>query len=182
MSTSQRRMNASTWEEDLFLALHRMIHAVRMHKDNNELVQTSLKQFKRVLSAKEFESELAVLIFEERFFIDGEKIKFRRELVSLIQVLVDFFQRRGLGGLSFSPSAGNADEAEILRFIRWLIRSVEQDTPYAWLKGKLEAVDLTWIGIVQDVKSQHITPEDDLRERGRLIYMHALTSVKQMAE
>ena len=143
MSTSQQRINASTWEEDLFLALHRMIHAVRIHKDNNELVQASLIQFKKVLSAKEFASDFAVLIFENRFFVDGEKIKFRRELASLIQVLVDFFQRRGIGGLSFNPSAGNASEAEILRFIRWLVRSVEQDKPYDWLKEKLETTDLS---------------------------------------
>ncbi len=182
MSISQQRMNAPTWEEDLFLALHRMIHAVRIHKDNNELVQASLKQFKKVLSAREFEGDLAVLIFEERFFVEGEKIKFRKELVNLIQVLLDFFQRRGLGGLSFGPSAGNASEAEILSFFRWLVRSVEQDKPYAWLKEKLEDTDLSWVSIVQEVKSQRITPEDDLRERGRLIYMHALTSVKQMAE
>jgi HD-GYP domain-containing protein (c-di-GMP phosphodiesterase class II) len=182
MSMSQKRSNTSTWEENLFLSLHRMIHAVRIHKDNNELVQASLKQFKKVLSAREFEHDLAVLIFEERFFIDGEKIKFRRELASLIQVLVNFFQRRGLGGLSFGPSAGKASEAEILRFIRWLVRSVEQEKPYAWLKEKLEATDLSWISIIEEVKSQLITPEDDLRERGCLIYMHALTSVKQMAE
>ena len=182
MSVSQQRINTPTWEEDLFLALHRMIQAVRIHKDNNELVQASLKQFKEVLSSREFVDDLAVLIFEERFFVDGEKIKFRRELASLIQVLVDFFQRRGLGGLSFDPSTGNASEAEVLRFVRWLVRSVEEDNPYAWLKEKLEAKDLSWVGIVQEVKSQHITPEDDLRERGRLIYMHALTSVKQMAE
>jgi HD-GYP domain-containing protein (c-di-GMP phosphodiesterase class II) len=175
-------MSASTWEEELFLALHRMIHAVRIHKDNNELVQASLIQFKKVLSKKEFEGDFEVLIFEDRFFVDGEKIKFRRELASLIQVLVDFFQRRGIGGLSFSPSTVNASEAEVLRFIRWLIRSVEQDKPYVWLKEKLETTDLSWVGIVQEVKSQHITPEDDLRERGRIIYMHALTSVKQMAE
>lgn len=182
MSKSQKRMNTPTWEEALFLALHRMIQAVRIHKDNNELVQASLKQFKKVLSSRELADDLAVLIFEERFFVDGEKIKFRRELASLIQVLVEFFQRRGLGGLSFDPSSGNASETEILRFVRWLVQSVEQDNPYAWLKEKLDTTDLPWIGIVQEVKSQHITPEDDLRERGRLIYMHALTSVKQMAE
>ncbi len=182
MSMSQKQTNTPTWEEALFLALHRVIQAVRIHKDNNELVQASLKQFKKVLSSRELVDDLAVLIFEERFFVDGEKIRFRRELASLIQVLVEFFKRRGLGGLSFGPSAGNASEAEILCFVRWLVQSVEQDNPYAWLKEKLETTDLLWIGIVQEVKSQHITPEDDLRERGRLIYMHALTSVKQMAE
>ena len=182
MSVSQRPLNASTWEEELFLALHRMIHAVRIHMDNNELVQASLKQFKKVLSAGDLEGDLAVLISGERFFIEGERIRFRKELAGLIQVLLDFFQRRGLAGLIFGASAVNASEAEILRFVRWLVRSVEQDKPYAWLKEKLEAADFSWIGIVQEVDSRHITPEDDLRERGRLIYMHALTSVKQMAE
>ena len=182
MSVSQRPMEASTWEEDLFLALHRMIHAVRLHKDNNELVQASLKQFKTVLSVRESEGDLAVLISGGRFFVEGERIKFRKELSDLIQMMLDFFQRRGLGGLSIDPSIGNASETEILGFVRWLVRSVEQDNPYAWLKEQLEATDLPWIGIVQEVESQHITPEDDLRERGRLIYMHALTSVKQMAE
>jgi HD-GYP domain-containing protein (c-di-GMP phosphodiesterase class II) len=175
-------MHVPTWEEELFLALHRMIHAVRIHKDNNELVQASLKQFRKVLSARELEGDLAVLISGERFFIEGERIKFRKELASLIQVLLDFFQRRGLAGLSFDASAVKAPEAEILRFVRWLVRSVEQDKPYAWLKEKLEVADFSWIGIVQEVDSRHITPEDDLRERGRLMYMHALTSVKQMAE
>jgi HD-GYP domain-containing protein (c-di-GMP phosphodiesterase class II) len=182
MSTSQQPLNAPTWEENLFLALHRMIQAVRLHKDNNELVQVSLKRFKEALSAREFEDDLAVLIYNGRFFIEGEKIKFRKELVKLIQALQDFFQRRGLRGLNFSPSAGNASETEILAFVRWLVRSGEQDEPYAWLKEKLDTTDLSWVSIVQGMKSQDIPPQYDLRERGRLVYIHALTSVKQMAE
>jgi HD-GYP domain-containing protein (c-di-GMP phosphodiesterase class II) len=182
MSTPQKLSDAQTWEERLFLTFYRVIQAVRIHKDNNELVRDSLKQFISVLKKRESEDDLKILISEDRFFIREEMIKFRKELANLIQTLLDFFQKRNLGGLIFRPSVRNAPDEEILVFIRWLSQSVEQDKPYDWLEGKLEEKDLSWVDVVQEVKSKEISPKEDLRERGRLIYMHALTSVKQMAE
>ena len=182
MSTPQKRSDAQTWEESLFLTFYRVIQAVRMHKDNNELVHDSLKQFMKALKKREFEDDLQILISEDRFFIREEMIKFRKELTNLIQTLLDFFQRRNLGGLVFRPFVRNASDEEILVFVRWLFRSVEQDEPYAWLERKLEEKDFSWVDVVQEVKEKEIIPKEDLRERGRLIYLHTLSSLKQMAE
>ena len=92
----KENLKSASWEESLFLALYRTIQTLRIHQDNNQLVQVCLKRFKQVLSKMEMEDDLTLLIHEGRFYVQGEKVQYRKQLFNLIQALMDFFEKRSL--------------------------------------------------------------------------------------
>jgi hypothetical protein len=89
----------STWEEALFYNLFRMIQAIRIHQDNNQLVKLCLSAFQETIARLNLQEDITVQISEGRFYVQGEKIQYRKELMRLINSMLQFFQRRALEGL-----------------------------------------------------------------------------------
>jgi len=174
-------VEVTTWEETLFQNLYRLIQAVRIHQDNNQLVKVCAERFRETISRLKLDSELKLWISEGRFFVQMERLHYRKELVRIIHAMLDFFNRRALQGMVFSPQLSDAPLEEIVAFTRILIRSVEKAAPASWLEKQLDVARWPWLRILKGLEVQRGS-EKDLREKARNTYFHALTSVKDVVQ
>jgi HD-GYP domain-containing protein (c-di-GMP phosphodiesterase class II) len=181
MSLPARPAEAITWEETLFQNLYRMIQAVRIHQDNNQLVKVCVERFKETISKLQLESELKLWISEGRFFVQSERLHYRKELVRIVHAMLDFFNRRALQGVCFGPLITEAPMEEIVAFVRVLIQSVEKAAPASWLEKQMEVVKWPWLRILKGLEFERGS-DKDLREKARNTYFHALTSVKDVVQ
>ena len=180
--TPKKMQMSASWEESLFLALYRTIQTLRIHQDNNQLVRICLTRFKQVVSQMEMDGDLTLLIYEGRFYVQGEKVQYHKHLVSLMQALMEFFEKRGLRGLRFSPGLKKVPLGEILAFFRLLIQSIEHHSPALWLSEKVGGIRFFWVSIVQGKGSRRRQGDPGLQRRARTAYFSSLTSVKQVSQ
>ena len=181
MTLAARTAEATTWEETLFQNLYRLIQAVRIHQDNNQLVKVCVERFQDNMATLNLEGELKLWISEGRFFVQTERLHYRKELIRIVHAMLDFFNRRSLQGVCFTPQTSNAPLEEIVAFVRILIQSVEKSAPASWLEKQMEVVKWPWLRILKGLEFQRGS-EKDLREKARNTYFHALTSVKDVVQ
>ena len=181
MTLPVKMAEASTWEQTVFQNLYRLIQAVRIHQNNNELVRVCVGRFQETISSLKFETELKLWISEGRFFVQTERLHYRKELVRIIYAMLEFFNRRALQGICFSPLIPEAPMEEILAFVRILIQSAEKAAPAAWLGKQMEVAKWPWFRILQGLEVQR-GGDKDLKEKARNTYFHALTSVKDVVQ
>jgi HD-GYP domain-containing protein (c-di-GMP phosphodiesterase class II) len=181
MTLAAKTAKATTWEETLAQNLYRMIQAVRIHQDNNQLVKVCVERFQESIARLKLQTELRLWISEGRFFVQTERLHYRKELVRIIHALLDFFNRRSLQGVCFSPQVASAPMEQIVAFMRILIQCVEKAAPASWLEKQLEVAKWPWLQILKGLEFQRGS-DKDLREKARNTYFHALTSVKDVVQ
>jgi HD-GYP domain-containing protein (c-di-GMP phosphodiesterase class II) len=174
-------VEATTWEETFFQNSYRLIQAVRIHQDNNQLVKVCVERFQETISRLKLQDELKLWISEGRFFIQKERLHYRKELVRIVHAMLDFFNRRALQGVVFTPQVSGAPPEEIVAFVRILIQSTEKTAPASWLEKQLEVAKWPWLRILKGLEFQRGS-DKDLREKARNTYFHALTSVKDVVQ
>jgi len=182
MSRSEQAVTGPAWEETLFQAFYRMIQTIKIHKDNNELVKICLNEFHKTVSKVDLKNDLIIQVSEGRFYIQGERLQYRRQVIRLIHSMLDFFRQRGLQGLRFHPAVKEAPFDEMLAFLRLLIRSVEQDEPAVWVAEQMQGRPFPWVSIIQDAEPRKRRADEDIRKRARKTYFHALASVREVAQ
>jgi len=182
MSRPEQRAKGPTWEESLFQAFYRMIQTIRIHQDNNELVRICLDEFHNTFSKLDLEDDLVIQVSEGRFYIQGERLQFRKQIIRLIHAMLDFFRQRGLQGLRFHTGLLDAPMTELLTFVRLMIRSTEGEEPAVWLTQQLEGHQIPWVSIIKGAETKRRRIDSDLRKRAKTNYFHALSSVKEVAQ
>lgn len=165
---------------------YRLIHIVRIHQDNNQLVKAGVVQFKGILDELTREEDVKIQLWRGMFHIGNEKVPHRRETVYVINDMIEYFSTRGIGGLCFSVASKDASPANILAFTRLLDVSVKHEDPPCWLDRQLNDYGFSWVQI--------LTKQDDDRqgsgkslymnqyERAHKAYFHALDTVKEVAD
>ena len=181
MSLPAKTGEAITWEETLFQNLYRLIQAVRIHQDNNQLVKVCVERLRETIAGLEPENELKLWISEGRFYVQTERLHYRKELVRIIHAMFDFFNRRAIDGMIFTPQISGTPLEEIVAFFRILIQSVEKAAPASWLEKQMEVARWPWLRILKGLEVQRRS-EMDLREKARNTYFHALSSVKDVVQ
>jgi HD-GYP domain-containing protein (c-di-GMP phosphodiesterase class II) len=171
----------STWEEALFYDLFRMIQSIRIHQDNNQLVKLCLTAFQETVSRLDLQTDITVQICDGRFFVQGEKIQYRKELMRLINGMLQFFQRRGLEGLRIHPAVKKISQDELLTFMRLLVQCEEKTDPAAWLLEQTKDERFAWVTVLKgtEVKRRSI---ENLKEKAKSTYFHAMNSVRDVAQ
>jgi HD-GYP domain-containing protein (c-di-GMP phosphodiesterase class II) len=163
-------------------AFHHMIHTVKIHQDNNQLIKESVKYFAKALAEISGGMDLEIMLWRGRFFIQGEKLPYRRESFALINEMLEYFPQRGLQGLLFHPTFKQSSLKDFIGFARLLNESAGRDDPPTWLEKQLEANEIQWVEIRREM--DEIPPEIELqrKEKARQSYMHAIVAVKEVAE
>jgi len=181
VSLAEKQREETTWEETLLQNFYRMVQAIRIHQDNNNLVNLCVDRFRESISKLHLESDLTIRISEGRFYVQNERLQYRKELVRIIHAMLDFFNRRGLEGICVTPLIVDAPMEEIIAFTRILIRSVEKAAPASWLEKQMEVTKWPWVQILKGLEVERGS-DKDLREKARNTYFHALTSVKDVVQ
>jgi hypothetical protein len=163
-------------------AFHHMISTVKIHQDNNQLIKDSIKHFAKALSEISGGMELEVLLWRGRFFIQGEKLHYRKESFALINEMMDYFPQRGLRGLIFHPTFKESSLKDFVIFARLLNESAGRDDPPTWLDKQFKAYELMWVEILKEMDEDPPELELKKKEQARQSYMHSMVAVKEVAQ
>ena len=159
-----------------------MINTVRIHQDNNQLIKESIQQFAKTLVDMSGGMELEILLWRGRFFIQGEKLHYRRESFALINEMLEYFPQRGLQGLRFLPTFKQGSLKDFILFSRLINESVTRDDPPSWLEEKLKDSGIEWVEILREM--DEVPPDIEMRrkEQARQSYLHTMAAVKEVAQ
>ena len=143
--------------ENLFTAFYKMVQAIRIHRDNNQLVIQSAEYFIRAVNRfGGDESRLTIEIISGRFYLQQEKLSYRRETANLINNALVYFEKLGLHGLSFSTAIPSKDLSEVLLFARLLNQAESRKDPSGWLEAQLSDKGLDWVEIIPAPESDSL--------------------------
>jgi HD-GYP domain-containing protein (c-di-GMP phosphodiesterase class II) len=159
-----------------------MINTVRIHQDNNQLIKESVRQFGKALVEISGGIEMELLLWRGRFFIQGEKLPYRRESFALINEMLEYFPQRGLQGLRFLPTFKQSSLKDFIGFTRFLNESAGRDDPPSWLAEQLEASGILWVEILREMDKAPSDIDLRLKEKARQSYVHAVAEVKEVAQ
>ncbi len=130
-------------------AFYVLLSSARIYPDNNQLLAASVKHF--IATIKQFtqeESEVTLLCTAGRFYLQQNKLVYRRDATGLVQTMLLFFERRGLNGLRFYPTIADAPLSQITTFARILDHAEENAAPRSWLMAQLEKHYFSWVEYV----------------------------------
>jgi HD-GYP domain-containing protein (c-di-GMP phosphodiesterase class II) len=166
-------------------ALYRLIQMSRIYDDNNLLVKDALAKFKTWLSGLAVVENLNINLWRGRFYLGGEKVLYNRESGRILNELVDYFSRRGIGGLQCLKGFEKVSSEDIMDFIRLLDASAGQEVPFDWLKHQLGGKGLTWIELLREKeedeeKKAEKDPAKRRREKAQKAYSLALSTIQDI--
>jgi HD-GYP domain-containing protein (c-di-GMP phosphodiesterase class II) len=163
-------------------AFHHMVRTVKIHQENNQLIKESVKEFARILAEISGDMDFEIFLWRGRFFIQGEKLHYRRESFALINEMLDYFPKRGLRGFRFLPTFKQGPLKHFVVFARLLNESPSREDPPAWLENQLKANDISWVQIMREMDERPPDLELRRKEQARQVYVHSTAAVKEVAE
>lgn len=174
---------SSFFGENLLRLLYRLVQSVKIHQDNNQLLLNCAKEFNEVLAPWWVDEESLLLsIHRDRFYLEEERLPFRRENVNLAQEMLDYFKNRNLRGLRFFASIKDTSYENILSFMRILNHAEEQENPLDWLVMQIsKRKEFLWIQIEKQREADSLERDLERKELTRRTYFNALTSLKEVS-
>jgi len=147
--------------EKLFAAFYKLVQAVRIHRDNNQLVIQSAEYFIRAVNRfGGDESRLTIQIISRRFYLQREKLLYRRETANLINNALDYFEKRSLNGLSLSTAIQQKDLSKVLIFAHLINQAESRQDPSGWLEAQISEKGLDWVEIIPEADSDSLNNLD----------------------
>jgi len=178
----EQRQRAIQWGERFLCSFHSMIQTARIHQDNNQMVADCLAQLRQAASQLDTADGLSILVSRGRFYLQGEKLLYRRETFHTIGEMLGFFEQRGLREIRIRANLRKVPDGEMLHFMRLLIRSGEHQPADRWLNERLVEGGLVWAevrgGADPDMPEELV---QERRERAKRAYSSALNSIKEVA-
>ncbi|MHC4962684.1 MAG: HD-GYP domain-containing protein [Planctomycetota bacterium] len=137
--------------ENLFTAFYKMVQAIRIHRNNNQLVIQSAEYFIRSVNRfSRDESHLKIQIISGRFYLQQEKVLYRRETANLMNNALVYFEKRGIHGLSLSTAIQRKDLKEMLLFAQLMNQAESHKDPSNWLEAQMSEKGLDWVEILPE--------------------------------
>jgi HD-GYP domain-containing protein (c-di-GMP phosphodiesterase class II) len=170
---------------DLLKAMYRLVQLSRIYDDNNLLVKDALSKFKDCLLEMAVVAKLDINLWRGRFYLGGEKVLYNRESGRILNELVDYFSRRGIGGLQGRKDFEKVSSEAIMDFIRLLDVSTSREIPFDWLTQQLKQKGLTWIELIREKeddgeKNAEKDPAKKRREKAKKAYSLALSTIQDI--
>jgi HD-GYP domain-containing protein (c-di-GMP phosphodiesterase class II) len=182
---SERQSIPERLGHDFLRALYHIIHTARNYEDNNQLIRKSLRSFQSILNEITISGDISLLLWRSRFYLGGEKLPYRREAISVVNNMAEYFLRRSIESVNFLKSSRNALPENIITFIRLFNDSIRYDNPHQWLEQNLLEQNCSWVQIFKkqenDEKDYSESLEDKRYENARNTYFHAVETVKEVA-
>lgn len=181
--TTESQNQRNLLGERFIRAFHRLVYSVKIHQDNNALLIECAKEFLETLAHWwQEERYLRIHISHGRFFLQDEKLFYRRQNVNLIEEVHHHLEKRKLGGLVFHSTLERSSFEQIWGFFRVLNNAERQEDPFAWLSEKLKGGAFPWVEILPTGGVDAQARDLKRRERARRTYAYALASVREVAQ
>jgi HD-GYP domain-containing protein (c-di-GMP phosphodiesterase class II) len=182
---SERQSIPERLGHDFLRALYHTINAVRIYKNNNQIVQASVSSFQNMLNELTISGDISLLLYRNRFHLVGEKIRYRREMAVVVFKMAEFFSKRGIGGVNFLKSSREVMPENIMTFIRLFNDSIRHENSIQWLEQKLGEQDFSWVQIFPRQDDDATFDDENLEnkryEKARKHYFLAIEAVKEVA-
>ena len=144
-------VNLMLLSENLFTAFYRMVQAVRIHRDDNHLVIESAENFIDAVNRfGEDDNRLTIQINAGRFYLQEEKLLYRRETANLINNALVYFEKRGLHGLSLSTAIQRNKLNQVLAFAKILNQAEVHRNPAAWIDAQIGDKGFDWVELIAE--------------------------------
>ena len=185
-------MEIRSLHEAFIQCFYKLIQLAKIHEDNNQLLLESIEAFMQVMGRLlEDDDRVTLQISRGNIYLQDEKLRYRREIDSLIHNVIQYLEKRTLPGICFLTDIQDASAKEIIEFCRTLNLAEQQEDPAKWFVQELETQGVAWVEVVceQDAIPEEEPPETDphdqvqkRKERARTSYFYALDSLKEVAE
>ena len=159
------------WGEMFFKSFSRLIQTARFYQDNNESTKECIAQFVQTLSQLCMGEDLTIRITRGKFYLQEDKLLYRRENAAVIHNMLEFFEARGIQGLCLYPSIDKAPQNQIASFARFLNHSVDRENPLDWLIEKVKSESLTWVEILEDVEGNSQDSDPNFGRRAKNVFL-----------
>lgn len=90
-----------------------------------------------------------------RFYLQQEKLLYRRETANLINNALGYFEKRGLHGLSLSTAIRRKDLRQVLIFAQLMNLAETRKDPSGWLEEQMGDKGLIWVEIISEPDSDN---------------------------
>jgi len=178
--------------EKFIRTFYKLIQLAKIHEDNNQLLLECIEEFMEVIGRLLVDDDhITIQISRGNIYLQDEKLRYRREVDSLINNLIQYLEKRNLQGLCFPTDIQDASAKEIIEFSRTLNNAEQQEDPLKWFVQQLENQGFAWVEVVyeQDTPPEEQPPVTDpqdqvkkRKERARKSYFYGLDSLKEAAE
>jgi HD-GYP domain-containing protein (c-di-GMP phosphodiesterase class II) len=178
--------------EDFLRTFYKLVYMAKIHQDNNQLLMECLDDFMQVIDRLFLDDDqITIQISRGNIYLQDEKLHYRREIESLMNNFLQYFEKRNLQGLRFSSFIQDASAKEFLSFSRTLNNTEQQEDPLNWLVEQLENQGLLWAEVVHEEdtlpveQTDETDPQDQVqkrKEKARQCYFFALDSIKEVAQ
>ena len=169
--------------ETLIRSFFSMVQTSRIHRDNNQLALKCAHNFVAGCQAAfQNQGELRLRIANDRLYVQEEKLNFHRGTVALIQNMIEYLSKRGLGGFNISEAVRQCPLEEVLNAARLINNAQGHEDPFEWLSFEVETSGIHWITLQPYSETDLSEPPMELKERALKTYSYALTAVKDVVE
>lgn len=181
----------------LLLRLNSLLRTVLIHNDLNQQSIDCARNFVEAVSTvcAEGEEALTLQTSNGRFFLGDEKILHGQNTAALIQVMLDYLEKRQLSGFTFYADIAKADHLDVLAFARLVNAAREQENPGTWLGRKIHEKNLSWVELFEpthekaeleadketDHEAEKPAEAETRRDRARKAYSYNLSNLKEVA-
>ncbi len=171
---------------DFLRHFYHVLHSARIYRDDNQLIQKSVKSFQSILTDMTVAGDIALVLWRGRFHFGGEKLPYRRDAAGVVGSMLEFFSHRRIGSMEFLQSAKHASRDDLLMFVRLLNDVGTGRENLERFSQKLHKSGLTWVKVFEklpdDLSGEDLQDEDRIHENARNTYFHAVETVREVAK
>jgi HD-GYP domain-containing protein (c-di-GMP phosphodiesterase class II) len=139
-------------------ALNSLVSTARIHLDNNQLLQTCVDNFTKIIEeCLQFDDEINLLASVGCFYLQQEKVGLQRNAAGLGKKMLTYFDKRGIEGLRFKRSTAYVSHDDILAFIRLLNQSENEKEPAFHLQSLLDEKNWHWVELIDTNQAQSLS-------------------------
>ena len=186
--------------EEFFRAFYKLVNSVKMYDDNNQsVVRCANDLIHAIAQCGLNDSDVTIQLVGDRFYLQNEKLVYRKGTSDFINNMRGYFEKRKLEGLRFSTDVKDIPPGQILTFARMIDNAEKQKNPIEWIEQQLDHHNFIWVETIKvddeippvtedetidkkdDSKTQAEILHNERKERGLRAYGYALTSLKEVA-
>jgi HD-GYP domain-containing protein (c-di-GMP phosphodiesterase class II) len=170
--------------EDLLLrSFFRLFQIVKIYRSDNQLLIENVAKFvDAITKACIDEDRVDLQIYRGRFYLRGEKLIHRPDMLNVTKEMIAYLQKRGAYGLRFYKAIREETTDSVVNFFEMLDAAERMENPPVWLQKSLQSKGCAWAEILTETDSKIIVHDPGLLAIAKTTYSHALTSMKTMAE
>ncbi len=137
--------------------LNNLLSTASIHQDNNKLLIQCVDGFLEVTERLLAEDdEIALLVAVGGFYLQQEKIIFKRNAAGLVRKMLTFFEDRQLDGLKIYQNVTYASLQEITAFARILNQCGRKENPFQWLSIEMAGDRFPWIEVIDPSQTESL--------------------------